>query len=370
VIPDLEPMAIGARTGRVRARLGDAGVDALLVTRLPNVRYLTGFTGSAGMLVVAPDELVFVTDGRYDTQSGEQLAAAGVAARIEIATAAAQTDVLTRVVAPYRRLGLEAHGVTWAQQRTWAGAFGATELVATEDIVEGARRIKEHAEVARIRAACEIADDALAETLPRLADRPTERQFALALEIAMRERGASGTSFDTICAAGPNAALPHARPSDRPVERGELVVIDFGCIVDGYCSDMTRTVSVGDPGPEATRLWEVVHASQRAGRDAVAAGVACAEVDRASRDVIEAAGWGAAFSHGTGHGVGLEIHEAPRVAKSAGGTLETGVVVTVEPGVYLPGVGGVRLEDTVVVTDDGADALTSFPKHLSIEATA
>jgi Xaa-Pro aminopeptidase len=370
MIPDLPPMAVAARSGRVREAFAGAGIDALLVTRLPNVRYLTGFTGSAGALLVAPDDLVFVTDGRYDTQSHEQLAAAGVAARIEIAAASGQTGLLARVVAPHRRLGLEAHGVTWAQQRAWADAFAGVELVPTEDLVEVVRRVKEDAEVARIRAACGIADDALAETLPLLRDRPTEREFALALEVAMRERGASGTSFDTICAAGPNAALPHARPTDRPVERGELVVIDFGCIVDGYCSDMTRTVSVGDPGPEATRLWEVVHASQRAGREAVAPGIACADVDRASRDVIEAAGWGDAFSHGTGHGVGLEIHEAPRVAKAAGGTLEPGVVVTVEPGVYLPGVGGVRLEDTVVVTDGGADALTSFPKHLSIEAAA
>jgi Xaa-Pro aminopeptidase len=361
-------MAVAARATSVRERTAAAGADALLVTRLPNVRYLTGFTGSAGMLVVAPEQLVFVTDGRYDTQAGEQLAAAGVDARIEIATASAQTELLARVVAPYRRLGLEAHGVTWAQQRAWTTAFADNELLATEALVEGVRRVKEDGEVARIRAACAIADDALADTLPMLADGPSERAFALALEIAMRERGASGTSFDTICAAGPHAALPHARPTDRTIEHGELVVIDFGCIVDGYCSDMTRTVSVGDPGADARRLWEVVHESQRAGRDAVAAGVACADVDRASRDVIEAAGWGDAFSHGTGHGVGLEIHEAPRVAKAAGGTLETGVVVTVEPGVYLPGVGGVRLEDTVVVTDEGADALTSFPKHLSIEA--
>ena len=366
----LSAMDVGARAPRLRERVRDAGAEALLVTRLPNVRYLTGFTGSAAMVLVAPDELVLVTDGRYQTQSREQVDASGVAARIEIAPGGEQAALLADVVAPYARLGLEAHGVTWAQQRAWSEAFSGVTLVATEDLVEGLRRVKEPAEVARIRAACAIADDALAATLPKLADRPTEREFALSLEIGMRERGASGTSFETICASGPNAALPHARPTDRRVGRGELVVIDFGCIVDGYCSDMTRTVSVGDPGPEATRLWEVVRASQQAGRDAVVAGAACAEVDRASRDVIEAAGLGDAFSHGTGHGVGLEIHEAPRVAKAAGGTLGSGVVVTVEPGVYLPGVGGVRLEDTVVVTDTGADALTSFPKHLSIESLA
>jgi Xaa-Pro aminopeptidase len=363
-------MDVGARSDRVRAELDSAGCDALLVTRLPNVRYLTGFTGSAGMVLVSHDAQLLLTDGRYATQSREQVDAAGGAAEIVIAGAAEQQARLTELVAPFARLGLEAHGVTWAQQRSWASAFDGIELVATEDLVEHLRIVKEPGEVARIRAACAIADDALGATLPLLAARPTERAFALALEVAMRERGASGTSFDTIVASGPNGALPHARPTDRKVEAGELVVIDFGCIVDGYCSDMTRTVSVGDPGPDASKLWEVVRESQQAGREAVGVGVACADVDRASREVIEAAGWGDQFSHGTGHGVGLEIHESPRVAKAAGGTLDAGVVVTVEPGVYLPGVGGVRLEDTVVVTDTGSDALTSFPKHLSIESVS
>jgi Xaa-Pro aminopeptidase len=280
--------------------------------------------------------------------------------------------------------------VTWAEQRSFAewltgaewstgaegltGAEGSTgaegrpelELVPTEQLVERLRAIKDDAEVARIRAACAIADEALAEVLPGLHDAPSERQFALNLEWAMRARGATGTSFDTIIASGPNGSKPHARPTDRAIQSGELVVIDFGCIVDGYCSDMTRTVSVGDPGPDARRVWDVVAASQRAGRDAVRAGVTCASVDRASRAVIEDAGWGPSFAHGTGHGVGLEIHEAPRVSASSDGTLEPGHVVTVEPGVYLPGTGGVRIEDTVVVTSDGATALTEFPKSLVI----
>ena len=225
--------------------------------------------------------------------------------------------------------------------------------------------MKEPGEVARIHAACSIADDALGGAAPAARTTgPTERDFALELEVEMRRRGASGNSFDPIVASGPNAAKPHARPTDRNVERGELVVIDFGCIVDGYCSDMTRTVSVGDPGSDARRVWDVVRESQSAGRDAVRAGADCAAVDAACREVIAAAGWGDAFVHGTGHGVGLEIHEAPRVAASARDTLEPGSVVTVEPGVYLPGVGGARIEDTVVVTPDGADPLTAFPKEL------
>jgi Xaa-Pro aminopeptidase len=323
------------------------------------------------MLLVTGDGMVFTTDGRYRTQSTEQLGAAGVEARIEVgASVADQRAALAHALGRGDRVALEAHSVTWAQQREFAKLFegGAAldghELVPTSGLVERLRRVKEPGEVARIRAACAIADDALGALLPRLADRPTERDFALDLEVEMRRRGASGNSFDPIVASGPNAAKPHARPSGRRVEAGELVVIDFGCIVDGYCSDMTRTVSVGDPGPDARHLYDVVLASQQAGRALVAADVACADIDRASRDVIAEAGWADAFSHSTGHGVGLEIHEAPRVAATGRDTLLVGDVVTVEPGVYLPGIGGVRIEDTVVVTATGSEPLTLTPKDL------
>jgi Xaa-Pro aminopeptidase len=362
-LPDVD---VASRTARLRERFAESGVDAVLVTRLTNVRYLTGFTGSAAFLLVTPGEIVFVSDGRYAEQAAEQLAVAGVEARVEIGPSQAeQRKLLSAAAAGVARLGLEAHGVTWAQQRTFAREwFPDAELVATEHLVEGLRRVKEPGEVARIRAACAIADEALAVVTPTFADSPTERDVALALELEMRRRGASGVSFDPIVASGPNGAKPHARPSDRPLRQRELVVLDFGCVIDGYCSDMTRTVSVGDPGPDARRVYDVVLASQRAGRDAVRAGADCAAVDRVCRDVIEAAGWGDAFVHGTGHGVGLEIHEAPRVAATARDTLGVGDVVTVEPGVYLPGIGGVRIEDTVVVTDEGADALTASPKEL------
>jgi Xaa-Pro aminopeptidase len=363
---DLPPVDVAARTPRLRERFAAAGVDALLVTRLPNVRYLTGFTGSAAILLVRGDDAVFVSDGRYAEQATEQLGAAGVDAEVVIRPSqAGQREALTAAAAGIGRLGLEAHGVTWAQQRAFEREwFPDAELVATEQLVEGLRRVKDAAEVARIRAACAIADEALAAVAPSFGERPTEQDIALALEHEMRRRGASGVSFDPIVASGPNGAKPHARPSERRVQPHELVVIDFGCIVDGYCSDMTRTVSVGDPGTDARRVYDVVLASQQAGRDAVRAGADCAAVDRACREVIEAAGWGDAFVHGTGHGVGLEIHEAPRVAATARDTLGSGDVVTVEPGVYLPGVGGVRIEDTVVVTDEGADALTASPKEL------
>jgi Xaa-Pro aminopeptidase len=371
----LAAMDVGSRLARLRAGFDAAGVDALFVTRLPNVRYLTGFTGSAGMLLVTAADALFVTDGRYRDQAAEQLAAAGVEARVAIgATQAAQRDVVSAAVADagVGRLGLEAHGVTWAQQRAFADEwFPDVELLATTDVVESLRILKDPGEVARIEAACAIADDALAALLPTLADGPTELDFAIALEFGMRERGASGNSFDPIVASGPNGAKPHARPSTRTIGRGELVVIDFGCIVDGYCSDMTRTVSVGDPGPDARRLYEVVLESQAAGSIAVGPGVRCGDVDQASRAVIDDAGWGDAFVHGTGHGVGIEIHEAPRVGSTSTDTLAPGAVVTVEPGVYLTGIGGVRIEDTLVVmapehggNGGGSRVLTNSPKDL------
>jgi Xaa-Pro aminopeptidase len=361
----LVPLDVAGRLGRLRGWLASSGADALLVTRLTNIRYLTGFTGSAAMLLVGRDAARFVTDGRYRDQSAEQLAAAGVDAEIVVgATLTLQREALVDAASSYRTLALEDHDVTWAQQREFVDAFTHCEIVPAGTPIEDLRRVKDAGEVDRIRAACAIADDAFQELAPKLGTGVTEREFALMLEFAMRERGASAMSFDPIIAAGPNGAKPHARPSDRTVERGELVVCDFGCIVDGYCSDMTRTVSAGDPGPDARHLYEVVLESQAAGKDAVAIGADCAAVDRASRDVITDAGLGETFIHGTGHGVGLDIHEAPRVASSASDTLRDGDVVTVEPGVYLPGVGGVRIEDTVVVTPSGAVALTLTPKEL------
>ena len=365
MLKSLPSMDVAGRIPRVRDRFAGAGIEALLVTRLPNVQYLTGFTGSAATVLLTATDALLVTDGRYKDQSAEQIAASGAPARVGVGTTQnKQSEILREAAVGIERLGLEAHGVSWAQQRAFGDWFPDAELVPTEHVVEDFRMVKDAGEVARVQAACAIADDALAEVLPSLRDQPTERDFALRLEFAMRERGASAVSFDPIVASGPNGAKPHARPSDRTIAPNQLVVIDFGCIVEGYCSDMTRTVSVGDPGPEARHVWDTVLLAQQAGRAAVAVGVECAAVDKACRDIIDDAGWGDAFVHGTGHGVGLEIHEDPRVAASAGGTLAPGHVVTVEPGVYLPGVGGVRIEDTVVVTADGPVALTEFPKDL------
>lgn len=363
-VPTLPAMPVAVRAERVRERLDEHGCDALLVTKLVNIRWLTGFSGSAAMLLVLPDELVFVTDGRYQEQAAEQLARAGVEARIEIGrTGEAQRETSRAAAAGVARLGLEANDVTWARQRSFeADWFHGADLVATANLVDGLRVVKDDGELARIERAAAVASAALACVGRRLLERPTEREFGLELDYQIRRQGAEGNSFETIVASGRNGAKPHARPGDRRVEEGDLVVLDFGAVVDGYCSDMSRTVMIGEPTPTQTRMLDVVALSQAAGVAAVRHGAVCAEVDRACRSVIEEAGWGDSFVHGTGHGVGLEIHEDPRVAINSTATLGTGYVVTVEPGVYLPAHGGVRIEDTVVVTADGCRPLTHAPK--------
>jgi Xaa-Pro aminopeptidase len=371
----LPPMDVPSRLDRLRREVMSKSTgedhtgratEALLVTNLTNIRYLTGFSGSAGMLFVLPDEAVLITDGRYDIQAHEEIGAAGVSAQVVIAGAAKQKEAAQDVASGCSRLGLEAAHITWARQRTFdSDWFPSVELVPTTGLVEGLRRVKDAGEIARIEEACRIADEALSLIRPRLVDGPSESDFGRTLDFEMRELGAAGPSFETIVAFGPNAAKPHHRPGPDRIEKGAPIVLDFGALVDGYRSDMTRTVWVGGiERPELRRAVRVVMASQAAGVAAVKPGVKCSEVDRACREVIAAAGWADAFVHGTGHGVGLDIHEAPSVAATSTDTLEVGHVVTVEPGVYLPGVGGVRIEDTVVVTEDGCRPLTSTPKDL------
>jgi Xaa-Pro aminopeptidase len=367
LLATLPSMEVAARAAQVRERLDAAGCDALVVTKLVNIRWLTGFTGSAALVVVTPDRLVFTTDGRYGEQSEHQLAAAGVEAERTVAGGDGQRMAIIKALALSGRVGLEADDVTWAQQRRWDDEwFPASTLIPTSMLVDELRITKDTGEVARIEAACAVADAALARVRHRLAEGPTEVEFGLELDLAMRHLGAEGTSFETIVAAGPNGAMPHHRPDDRRIAEGDLVVLDFGALVDGYCSDMSRTIMVGQPTDTQQRMLDVVAASQRAGIDVVAPGARCGDVDKACRDVIDDAGWGEAFMHSTGHGVGLEIHEDPRVSAGADATLAPGAVVTVEPGVYLPGHGGVRIEDTVVVTPDGCRPLTSAPKSVSV----
>jgi Xaa-Pro aminopeptidase len=357
---------VSARLGRLRAAMPGAGCEAMLVTKIENIRYLTGFTGSAAMLVVRSGDAALLTDGRYGDQARDQLKACAVEATVEVGRVRAQHEALRRIVRGTASLGLEASDVSWADVRDFESLTPGTALVPTRGLVESLRRVKDAGELARIERAADIADIALAQVKHRLLDGVTDRDLAAELELEMRRRGADGAAFETIVAAGPDGAMPHARPSGRTIAEGELIVIDFGARVDGYRSDMTRTLSVGDPGPRARELVDAVSAAQRAGVRAVRPGAPAHAVDAACRDLLDAAGFGAAFLHGTGHGVGLEIHEAPAIAPESADILEEGAVVTVEPGLYIAGLGGVRIEDTVVVTADGARPLTKSTKDLTL----
>jgi Xaa-Pro aminopeptidase len=359
-------MEVPGRIARLRELLEGAGCEALLVSSRSNIRYLTGFTGSAGLLMVSTEDAVIVTDGRYGAQAPAELALSGAPARTEALGGAEQLELLGRLVKGIGRLGVEGEHISWARSRRWSEGWAKdVELVPTSDLVERLRERKDAGEIARIAAAAAIADAALASVRPMLEQSSTESEVALALDTEMRRLGADEPSFETIVAAGPNAAEPHHHPSARKIGTGELVVVDFGARVDGYCSDMTRTIRTGRAGdlsPELARVASVVMAAQDAGLCAVRDGVAAAEIDRACREVVDAAGYSELFVHGTGHGVGLDIHEAPALGARSEDILCTGQVVTVEPGVYVPGLGGARTEDTVLVTGAGCQILTLSPK--------
>jgi Xaa-Pro aminopeptidase len=357
----LAALEISSRIGRLREVLSESGCSGLLVTKIENIRYLTGFTGSAAMLFISSTASMAVTDGRYRDQIVDQLAAGGVDAEIVVGRPDDQQAALKRVTAGEAKIGLEAAGITWAGQMRVAGYLEA-ELVATTGLVEQLRIVKDTGELQRIEQACNIADVALAQVKERLTEGLTEAEFAAELEFEMRRRGSDGPSFETIVASGPNSAMPHARPTGRRMDEGDLVVIDFGATVDGYHSDMTRTFALGRIDGRLQELIDAVSASQRAGLAAVGPTASGASVDAASRESLAAVGLGELFLHSTGHGVGLEIHEAPAVAPGATDNLPVGAVVTVEPGAYLAGRGGVRIEDTVVVTERGSRPLTKSTK--------
>lgn len=357
----LPPLEVAGRAARVRARLGPG--QPLLVSDLSNIRWLTGFTGSSGWVVVLPDSVVVVTDGRYGQQATGQLAAAGVDGTVLVgATGAAMLEHLAAVLVPFAAVAFESAHVSHAQFVQYQAAF-APALVPTTGLVEAERRTKDAGEVARIAEACRIADAALAAVAPHLGDGVTEAEVRNRLEIDMRELGASGPSYDTIVATGPHdAAMPHHRPQPVRIEHGHTVIVDVGALFDGYHSDMTRTFVVGEPSSLQRELYEVVLAAQVAGVAAVRPGIATAELDAVCRGAITAAGYGDWFTHGTGHGVGLLIHEDPFVTRAGAMELQVGDVVTVEPGVYREGFGGIRVEDLVVVTSDGCRVLTRSPK--------
>ncbi|WP_138758808.1 M24 family metallopeptidase [Modestobacter altitudinis] len=360
------------RRDRLRATAAEAGLDAVLVTNLLNVRYLTGFTGSNGALLLRTDGAdLFGTDGRYTTQAGTQVP------DVELLVDRATTSALAAeaVRRGSGRIGYESHDVTVDGLRglervltDTAGSGRAAELVSIRRAVEALRAVKDDAEIEALRQACAVADRALAELAAEGALRPgrSELEVGRELDARMLTLGAEAPSFETIVATGANSAIPHHRPDTSVLRDGDLLKLDFGATVAGYHSDMTRTLVLGHAADWQREVYELVAASQAAGRAALAVGADVIAVDAASRDVIVEAGHGDHFTHGLGHGVGLEIHEAPGISALGAGTLSAGMAVTVEPGVYLPGHGGVRIEDTLVVTDDEPELLTLTSKELLV----
>lgn len=340
----------------MRDRLAAQGLDTVVIQSLPNIRYLTGFTGSSALLLLRAGDAVLVTDFRYAAQAPRE---AGNAARVEIDQVNVW-DRLKRVLAEQLggTAGFEAHIATVRERERLEG-LGPRRWEGTSELVERLRMIKDSGEVAAIRAAASLAQAALAEFLPTVRVDQTEFSIAARLEAALRTRGSEWHPFPTIVASGARSALPHARTSERTVGRGEWLLLDFGAQVDGYCADLTRMVVVGGRADERQRaVYQVVQQAQRRAIENLRAGLSGREADGLAREVITQRGYGEAFGHSLGHGLGLEVHEAPRLSPTADTPLPADAVVTVEPGIYLPGWGGVRLEDDVRLTADGAELLS------------
>jgi Xaa-Pro aminopeptidase len=347
------------RLEKLRNTLTEKGLDAILISKPENRRYLSGFTGSAGMLVISVDRTVLATDFRYWEQV--KLEAPG----FELAKVTGKVSELLPSLlgdAGIKRLGFESQHVTVDELYDWSQSTAAVEWVPLKGTVEKLRTVKDADEIELLRRSAALTDAAFAHLLEVIRPGMTEREAAWEIESYMRTGGANRVAFDLIVASGPNGAMPHARPGDRTLRPGEPIVIDIGCVVEGYCSDMTRTFCLGQPSAKYLDVWEIVQQAQATAEAGIRAGISGKDAHALAGDLIEEAGYGEYFGHGLGHGVGLAVHEEPRASRTSDSTLEAGMTLTVEPGVYLSGAFGVRIEDLVIVRDDGVEILTSTPK--------
>ena len=363
------------RHRRVRGRLDELTLDALVVTQPYNIQYLSNHAGSSGILVLTADGVHLLIDFRYaEAVRARQASAAACPGLTARHVPASYDEALVACLAELgvQRVGIEARHLTVARLEWLRNTIAARQLAIdvrfTDGVVERERRVKDDYELGALRESASRLGPVAAAAFAAASIGAVEREVAAAIEQAIRRAGFDRLAFDTIVASGPHAALPHYRAGDRRLGAGDLVVLDFGGVLDGYCCDLTRTVAVGPPGPEASRIYEAVRDAQAAAVAAVRPGIPASDVDAAARTVLDARGLGEAFGHGTGHGLGLEVHEEPRVGRARPGAapeiLEPGMVFTIEPGVYLPGWGGVRIEDDVAVTPDGCEILTSVPRNL------
>lgn len=351
------------RLTKLRSKLNGLEADAILVSSSFNIRYLCGFSGSSGILVVQPEAATLFTDSRYTFQAAQEVAGA----RVSIVKVGLSTSVggFLRGKKSLRRIAYSESNITVAQKVALQKAAGS-RLRWTSDLnaIEALRSVKDEEELNMIREAAVLISDVFSDVLKEIRPGVTEIELAAELDYRMKRMGASGPSFETIAASGARTAWPHARPSSKPLAKNELVLLDQGAILRGYCSDMTRTVFLGAATSRVRKLYRAVLEAQQAAKNAIHPGVAAGDVDRAARRVLTRAGLGRYFMHSTGHGLGLEVHEMPRLGKGVDAKLQAGMVVTIEPGVYLEGFGGIRIEDDVVVTRRGYDDLTTAPREL------
>jgi Xaa-Pro aminopeptidase len=365
------------RHDAIRSAFDTHRVDAVVITALPNVLYLTNFTGSSAIVVLAADRLYFLTDSRYTTVMNETRGLAYECPGLELVAIEGSYDAkLADVLSGqgWTRVAFEAVDLT-VSRHAWltsklAAAAPAVDFVPTEGLVERARLIKDDYEIATLREAGRRLSRVAAQVPSEVRAGRTETEVAMAIDSRIREAGFSRTAFETIVAGGPNAALPHARPGERKLAEGDLVVLDFGGVYDSYCVDLTRTVSIGPASPRAREVYEAVRDAHDRAIQAVAPGRSRFDIDAAARQTLDERGLGEAFGHGTGHGLGIEVHEGPRITRrrpdvdTADEAVQAGMVFTIEPGAYLPGWGGVRIEDDVLVTENGVDLLTTTPTDL------
>lgn len=340
--------------------MSELGLQALLISRPQNRRYLTGFTGSAGMALVTATEAYLLTDFRYIEQARVQ------APHFEIVrTGLPGQDALKEktISLGLEQLGFEQHFVTYMDYQDLYQRL-ALSLVPQEGLVEKLRAVKDEDEIAHMQKAAQIAEAAWQKILPQIKVGKSEQEIALELEIAMRRLGAEGLAFPIIAASGPRSALPHGAPTQRLLQKGDFLTLDFGAVYGGYCSDMTRTLVLGEASPKQEEIYELVLKAQLVAQEAVKPGLSGKELDDIARSIIADAGYGEYFGHGLGHGVGLEVHEAPRASRISQDLLEPGMIVTIEPGIYLPGFGGVRIEDMILVTESGHHNFNSSHKEL------
>lgn len=356
-------MSITNRLAALREKMRDHHIDALLVSQPENMRYLSGFTGGEGGCLISHDRAYLLTDARYTEQAADE-APAFTVIDDERHFADAALSLLDKL--SVERLGFEQDFLTYGQvslyRTTWESDTRAVDLVPLSGVVESLRLVKDAFEIDRIERAARMVDDAFLKILQEIRPGRTERELAWQLENYVRQNGAEGMSFETIVASGPRSALPHGRPTDRMIQTGDFITFDFGAICEGYVSDLTRTVCVGQPSDAQTAIYNAVLEAERRAIDGLQAGLTGGAVDALARDYLTERGYGEQFKHSLGHGIGLFIHESPTLRKNNQDVLQSGMVVTIEPGVYVSGLGGVRIEDDVLIEDSGVRVLTHAPK--------